>query len=331
MQISGSDEFRPPLYTEETEKAVNTGLQWLADRQADDGSFGSLSSYKKNIAITSLCGMAFLAAGSTPKNGPYRETVQKAVAFVLDSSQPNGLISDPKLDTNPKSQSKGPMYGHGFATLFLAEAYGMSARKDLRDKLTKAVNAIVQTQNSEGGWRYTADSKEADVSVTVCQLMALRAARNAGFYVPKSTVEKAVSYLKKSQNPDGGFQYQTQEKPVSEFPRSAAAVAALNGAGIYKGREIDAGLTYMMRFLPHGRKSAEQQYYFYGQYYAVQVMWQAGGNYWKAWYPAICTQLLAIRNRNQVWSDKDFGDEYATAMACLVLQIPKQYLPIFER
>ena len=46
------------------------------------------------------------------------------------------------------------MYGHGFATTFLAECYGMSPRADLREKLSKAVKLIVNTQNKEGGWRY---------------------------------------------------------------------------------------------------------------------------------------------------------------------------------
>ena len=66
------------------------------------------------------------------------------------------------------------MYEHGFATLFLAEVYGMSPRDDLRDKLTRAIDLIVRTQNSEGGWRYQPRREDADLSVTICQVMALR-------------------------------------------------------------------------------------------------------------------------------------------------------------
>ena len=39
--------------------------------------------------------------------------------------------------------TQGPMYSHGFATLFLAECCGMSPRADLRDKLGRAVKLIV--------------------------------------------------------------------------------------------------------------------------------------------------------------------------------------------
>jgi len=63
----------------------------------------------------------------------------------------------------------------------------------------------------------------------------------------------------------------------SEFPRSAAAVAALYSAGIYKGPEITKGLDYLMQFMPNGGATRHESYYFYGQYYAAQAMWQAGG------------------------------------------------------
>ena len=64
--------------------------------------------------------------------------------YLLDNTQPSGFIS---VDD---AESHGPMYGHGFATLFLAEVYGMSPRDDLREKLTRAVDLIVRTQNDGG-------------------------------------------------------------------------------------------------------------------------------------------------------------------------------------
>ena len=73
------------------------------------------------------------------------------------------------------------MYDHGFATLFLAEVYGMTRTPKLRNSLERAVRLIINAQNKEGGWRYEPDSKDADLSVTVCQVMALRAARNAAW------------------------------------------------------------------------------------------------------------------------------------------------------
>ena len=110
------------------------------------------------------------------------------------------------------------MYGHGFATLFLAECYGMSPRPELREKLDKAVKLIVNTQNKEGGWRYQPQREDADISVTVCQVMALRAARNAGLYVPKETIDRSIDYVKRSQNADGGFMYMLQGGEPKRVP-----------------------------------------------------------------------------------------------------------------
>jgi hypothetical protein len=221
------------------------------------------------------------------------------------------------------------MYGHGFATLFLAECYGMTMRADIREKLSKAVQLIVNTQNNEGGWRYQPVRHDADISVTICQVMALRAARNAGLFVPRETVDRCTDYVKRSQNGDGGFMYMIQGGQ-SAFPRSAAGVVALYSAGIYEGPEVEKGLAYLMGYLPQANEFNRESHYFYGHYYAVQAMWHAGGEHWSKWYPAVRDALVARQAEDGSWSDA-ICVEYGTAMACIVLQMPNNYLPIFQR
>lgn len=325
VEASGKSFFTP-----RTKQSVDKALVYLAGRQRGNGSFGS-GRFRGNVAVTGLAGMAFLSNGHTPGRGKYGKVVRDAVEYILAREQPNGYIVDKGADNY-----HGPMYGHGFATLFLAEVYGMTPsralKKRVKTKLRLAVNLIVSAQNKEGGWRYHPDSTDADVSVTVCQVMALRAARNCGIYISKkNTIDKAVAYLKTCQNRDGGFRYQTTVRVRSLFPRSAAGVVALYSAGIYKGREITRGLNYLKRFRPRGGGSRRESYYFYGHYYAVQAMWHAGGNDWRKWYPAIHDELLAIQEPGGRWSDEYVCPEYATAMACLVLQMPMNYLPIFQR
>jgi hypothetical protein len=213
--------------------------------------------------------------------------------------------------------------------MFLAECYGMSQRSDLREKLAKAVKLIVDTQNTEGGWRYKPERRDADISVTICQIMALRAARNAGIEVPRETVERCIDYVKRSQNADGGFMYMLQGTG-SEFPRSAAGVVALYSAGVYEGDEIRKGLDYLMEHLPQSDAYSRGSHYFYGQYYAVQAMWHAGGENWHRWYPAIRDALLARQGDEGEWMD-DICPEYGTAMACIILQMPNNYVPIFQK
>src|SRR3990172_3596003 len=308
------------MITPAADRAIERGLEFLASHQHDDRSFGS-GSYRGNVAICALAGMAFMSGGSTPGRGPYGDRVGQCVDYLLANTQPSGFIQ------NPGSSSHGPMYGHGFAALFLCECYGMSRQPELREKLEKAVLLIVNTQNDDGGWRYQPQRYDADISVTVCQVMALRAARNAGLHVPRGPIDRSIDYVKRSQNADGGFMYQIQGGE-SAFARSAAGVVALYSAGVYEGPEIEKGIDYLMKFLPTPGVVRRETYYFYGHYYAVQAMWQAGGDAWSRWYPAIRDELQARQQEDGSWRSP-ISNEYATAMACIVLELPNNYLPIF--
>jgi Squalene-hopene cyclase C-terminal domain/Prenyltransferase and squalene oxidase repeat len=309
------------LIKPETQTSIDRGLAWLASRQLEDGSFGT-SGYSRNVAVVSLAGIAFLAGGDTPGRGKYGAQIERCAKYVLQAADESGFICD------PRHTSHGPMYDHGFATLFLAEIYGMSPDNALREKLARAVKLIVTTQNRDGGWRYQPVAGEADISVTICQVMALRAARNAGLSVPNETIDRCVDYVKRSQNADGGFMYMISGGP-SRFPRSAAGVVALYSAGIYEGEEIRKGLEYLSQHVP-ANGDLRDTHALYGHYYAVQAMWQAGGEPWQKWYPAIRNVLLKQQQEDGSWMDL-ICPEYGTAMACIILQMPNNCLPIFQR
>ena len=302
-------------------RAIGRGLTWLASVQAKDGSYGSSSNYGRHVGITGLAGMAFMCDGSVPGRGPYGENAERCVTFILSCSSESGLLA--------AETSHGPMYGHGFATLFLAEVHGMTRHPEIDEALHKAVRLIINTQNDQGGWRYQPVRHDADISVTICQVMALRAARNVGVFVPKSTIDAAIEYVQQSQNEDGGFRYMLSSGS-SAFARSAAGVAALQYAGIYKGAEIDRGLDYLDQFLPGVRSDRNLGHYFYGHYYAAQAMFLSGSDRWSRWYPAIREELIASQQEEGYWRGQA-GNEYGTAMALIILQMPNRLLPIFQR
>ncbi len=315
---------KPTLITPATTQAVDRGLAFLTDHQLDDGSFGT-SGYPRNVAICGLSGLAYLANGSTPMRGPHAQQIERCIEYLLANTSDAGFIAA------PAATSRGPMYGHAFAALFLCEVYGMAPQPELRDRLSQAIELIVGSQNEQGGWRYQPQPQQADVSVTVCQIMALRAARNAGITVPSETIDRAITYVKACQNQDGGFRYmQSEAKQTSAFPRSAAGVVALYNAGIYDGPQIESGLKYLTQFQPDPKQSKQGGFYFYSHYYAAQAMWHAGGEHWQRWYPAIRDQLLARQRPDGSWPDSICA-EYGTAMACIILQVPNNYLPILQR
>ncbi len=302
-------------YNPKIDSAISRGLKWLADRQNPNGSFDSGST-----AITSLGALAFVAGGNVPGQGPYGRNVARALNYVLKHCHHSGLIA---------AQNDGtPMYSQGFATLFLAEIYGEAHVPGLRNKLQKAVRLIVDTQNAAGGWRYQPVVMPGDISVTICQVMALRAARQAGIGVPRRTMRKAISFVRRLQNPDGGFSYMLGMSG-SDFARSAAGVALLFYSGVYKGAVIGHAVDYVNGCLP-GTPQNMQGNYFYGNYYGTQAMFLAGGKWWAHWWPAMSKNLLSRQQATGAWIG-GAGSSYGTAMALIILQIPMRLLPILQK
>ena len=267
------------MITPQTDQAVKNGLAFLASHRNRNGSFGT-NGYTGNVAVTSLAALAFMAAGNQPNRGPYGRIVTDALRFVL--SQENRDRFHPGFLHNPDGTPHGPMYGHGFGTLFLAEVSGMVQDAALSDevnaKLHRAVKLILDSQNSEGGWRYDPEPRspphDADISVTICQIMALRTARNVGITVPKAKVDRCVQYVMACQDrQDGYFRYQTTGgggTGPEAFARTAAGVVALYSAGYYLNtdttqikdrdeqrrasdaiRGIKLGLDFMQKKPPH--------------------------------------------------------------------------------
>jgi len=312
-------EAREYLGTPASERAVAHALQYLASTQNADGSWTS-SSYTSEVAIVGLCSLAFMAAGHQPGRGRYGKVLTRATEYLADSVQRNGLIFNPAGTAGP------PMYGHGFATLALAELYGQSRRRDLRDKLERAVKLILSTQNDEGGWRYQPRVADADISVCVCQVMALRAAHNAGVPVPRRTIDRALEYMKRcANNFDGGFSYMPSQR-ASGPARTGAGVLSLIVMGQPKVEEVKRGLEYLMANPPGTR----EQHMFYGLYYCTQAMYQAGGAYWRFWFPRVAELLVTTQRADGSWSDGP-GLAYATAMGVLALQVPANLLPIYQK
>ena len=307
------------LGNKKTEAAVKRGLKFLATNQNADGSWGDSRTNSADVAISGLCALSFMSAGHQPGRGPYGKVLNKTVDYLADHAQPTGLIIDPHATIMP-------MYGHGFATLALAEMYGMTRRPDLREKLENAVALILRTQNSEGGWRYQPRIADADISVVICQIMALRAAANAGVRVPRDTTARAIEYVKRcANNADGGFSYRPSQ-PGSGQARTGAGALALIVMGQRDSPECKGGLEYLLRHPPGGR----DQWVFYSLYYSTQACYQAGGKYWRFWYPKAADFLVGTQSADGSWYDS-YGAPYATAMGVLALQVPASLLPIYQK
>jgi hypothetical protein len=302
-----------------TEAAVRRALKFLSGDQNPDGSWGQ-PGVSADVGITGVCALAFMSAGHQPDRGPYGTVLRKTTDYLVNKCQRTGFIFDANATFNR------PMYGHGFATLALAELYGMTRRADLRDKLENAVGLTLRTQNEEGGWRYYPRIADADISVVICQIMALRAAANAGVKVPRETTARAIAYVKRcANNADGGFSYMPTQ-PGSGLGRTGAGVLSLIVMGERESGECKRGLDYILRHPPTTRDGHP----FYAYYYCTQAAYQAGGKHWEFWYPKQSELLLSTQRGDGSWYDGP-GPAYATAMGTLALQVPATLLPIYQK
>lgn len=312
------------LITPETRRAIDRGLAYLLRSQVKSGrrrGAFSNSGLASGVATCSMGGLALMAAGHSPGEGRFGKAIDLCVEYVLSNVRDTGYIA---VQDNGSREN---MYGHGFSMLFLSQAYGMTRKAEMGEKLRKAVKLTINTQNDQGGWRYQPVKSDADLSITVCQIMGLRGARDAGIDVPDETRKKCIEYVQNSQNSNGSFRY-TLRGGHTTFAMTAAGVTSLYSAGIYEGEPVEKALKYLQKFKPRGGQSGGG-HYFYSNYYAIQAMWHAGGDYWNEWYPAIRDELVKSQTDEGSWRSSEAGPEFGAAMACIILQMPLNYLPVF--
>ena len=322
---------RPELITEDAEKAIRRGLAYLASTQSRDGAWRNANGYGSYpCAMTSLAGLALLAAGNTTVEGEYAPKVRLAVKYILSCANRNGVIS--RMD-----EEQNCMHSHGFAMLFLAQAYGMERDESQREKIRKVLVAAValtgQSQSRDGGWFYTPESGDDEGSVTVTQIQGLRAIRNAGIKVPKAIIERAAMYIRKSANADGGIRYKVSGGGSDSRPAiTAAAVATLYNAGEYEDKVAIGALAYCKKMLKDsGGAMINTGHEYYTTLYLSQAMYLSGAENWDGYFPRVRDDLIRKQQSNGAWQGDGVGETYGTAIALLTLQLPYKYLPILQR
>ena len=314
----------PAKLDEPTRLALEKGLGWLASKQNPDGSWSD-GGYAHNTAITSFAVLAFLSQGHLPGQGKYGAEVQRASRFLVASArESDGLL------VGARGGGGRDMYCHGMATLALAQLWGTTADQGIRPALKRAVDLIIRSQNEAGGWRYAPAPTDADISVTVMQVMALRAARNSGLHVPDRTMDQAIAYINKCRDEkSGGYQYQPGSREP-EFARTAAGVCVLHLTGKHDAAEMPKAIEYLKK------KFDSKNHFYYGHYYASHAMHQVGGIEWDTWYARLKTTLLPRQSPDGSWSNRELdgataGPVYQTAIVVIALSVPAQYVPIFQR
>lgn len=310
--------FAQKLFTEkpdsaaaEVDKMYVRGLQFLARSQTAQGNWTD-SGYGGEPAVAALATLSFLAHGDDPNHGPYSKPIRTGLDFILKRQDAKtGYIGT-------------SMYNHGFATLALAEAYGMVDDDRLGPALEKAVALILQAQkkNTMGAWRYSPESTDADTTVSGAQMVAFFAARNAGIAVPEEAIQKGLNFFLARRLANSGFGYQTPTDPNAT--RTAIGCVTLALAKEKETKSFQEAFEFLKKAPPD---PSHPQYFLY---YGSQAFFHASVAEWQAWNRKNITSLRAAQSADGSFSGQ-YGATFGTATSLLSLALNYRYLPIYER
>jgi len=331
---------------DKTDIAVRRAVSFLVTQQDKEGAIQTQWQWANRTAITAMSILAMASVGHQPSDdSPEGRCMKKALAFVLKPEHQD-------VDGYFGNADGSRMYGHGIITLTLAELLGMGADasqdKLLTERCKAAVQLILRAQSvskggsDEGGWRYTPDAYDSDLSASVWQVSALRSAKNAGIEVPKGAIDRAVEYIK-------GTYYSSRDasgKPTDlksataygvngrapVYSTAAAGLLSMQMCGKYEGMEVQACADWLMERKP----DPDGLWFYYGTYYYAQGMYQRGGKYAEAAKRNVEEALLPRQASDGSWSatqhrEVEAGTVYCTSLGILALAVKYHFLPIYQR
>jgi hypothetical protein len=348
--------------SEETERAVQNGLRYLARIQRRDGSWGDHSRTHEKygqvwVGKTALCLLAFLGAGHVPDGETeHAGTVRKAIEFLLAVQEP---------ETGHFGTSCA--YSHGITTYALAECYGITKSQRLRAPVQRAVDWIQSMQNgtrdrrSRGGWGYYSGQLEpedafARTSVTAWQVMALESAKLAGIETSATALANARAFLLGMFDEGNGYFLYNKEpgrlrSSWRTLPASTpASVFALFLLGQPRDDErVRSALAWTVERAPTEyrrfsddlfvRQGAGNVYFWY---YGTLACFFAGGEAWDQWNRALKAVVPPAQSSDGSFApidvyagyagDTDRDRAYTTAMIVLSLEVYYRYFtPLLMR
>jgi hypothetical protein len=336
--------------TVRSEKAVQDGLDWLVRHQRADGGWSlnyrgqcqgdgcpAQESLDSDTAATGLALLPLLGAGHihTAKSR-YQAEVRKGLDWLVGHQNATG-------DLFVGGAPNAYLYSHAIGSMALCEAYGLSKDERLRRPAQRAINFIVDSQNTEtGGWRYF-PGQPGDTSVFGWQMFALRSARLADLNVPKNVLKGCKAYLDTAAADNRRVTYSyLPGRPLSPV---MTAEALLSRQYLGWPRDFPAlvkGASMVARDL---EESGERNIYYW--YYATQLLHNMQNKDWERWNVRVREGLIRMQvggmgcdrgswdpfhPQPDRWSvgGHSAGRLYLTSLSLLTLEVYYRYLPLYR-
>jgi hypothetical protein len=350
--------------------AVDKGMKWLVSVQGKDGGWGQdggetsyvrqgerLESNGNDVANTAVAAEALLHAGNTPTTGPYHESLQHAVRFILEHVERSPVEGLAVTDLNgTQIQRKlGPYIDTFLTSKLLADLDGNMGNAQenarVRTSLQKCVAKVEKNQLKDGSWNIAGGW--APILGTSMASQSLFVANSKGVAVHKDAMDKVDTYTAQTVAPPaavmagsgGGVSIGVLGGVGGgRYAMSAELSASSAGVSLYKRAQeleqlsrtpedrkkngeqiktIEAQLSDPRFVTGFGSIGGEE---FFSYLNISDSLHRAGGPEWERWNRDMTAKILTMQNEDGTWAGHHCitGRVAVTSAAILMLQAGRE-------
>jgi hypothetical protein len=332
-----------PKKCKKCEKIVKAGLGYLAKTQGSNGVFDTdLGGKTGKVVVTSLGGLAFLAAGASAKPGG---PLDKAAGYVMAQAGAEDKSGFARIGGGRGNWNQ-VNWELGYALMFMAEMARKTKRADFKAKAKDLVRILNANQEGSGGWAHGPGGPNAlgylelEI-VSNYALLGMGAAKKLGIELDDGKINKALAWIEQTTNGGGGVGYSPRsgQKGHGDPGRTAGAFVAMHALGRSSApfyRKMVGFFQGNMKTLPEGHVSPAM-HLLSGAMGAKLV----GGKVWKQYMNLFRLHIMSYRKPDGSFSatptkesksmrnntDITVGPRWTTATYVFILSLEGENVP----
>ena len=334
-----------PRGCDKCEALYEVSLAKLASIQTEGGSMPMTTGGAGGAVVyTTLGGLAFLASGSTPTEGPYAENIVRCRDFILKTVRSDGPTLPRREDGKNWNQENWQL---SYAPWFLCEYYNHTGDEEVYAKLEEIAGRLVQNMEPSGGWAHGPGGPNAlgYVELEIMSnyaMVSFGCMRALGIEIEQKVVDKARDYVASCTGGDGGVAYSTRSGQIGygEAGRSGGAYLAFARCGFQRHNLFAKMGKFTLRNiekLPTGHVSPVMHFLA-----GAMCCWEMGPKAWKTYWSTFRTTFRSFRLPNGEYTavptaesqqlrsnaDRGCGPGWISSTYLLIQGIPNDNLPI---